>query len=106
MFSIYREIIKNHFNTVSFPSPNGVLMFSIQHRRTECGYQQFPSPNGVLMFSIDALEIDYMTEEEFPSPNGVLMFSILPSGSLSLQCFSSGFAAEKKNTANPWKNFF
>ena len=39
---------------MSFPSPNGVLMFSIKPHiiKSQEAQNEFPSPNGVLMFSM------------------------------------------------------
>ena len=70
-------IIRN-INNLLFPSPSGVLCFSIcdtkQVSRIKNG---FPSPSGVLCFSIGRKHAVTGRNSGFPSPSGVLCFSIL-----------------------------
>ena len=70
-------IIRN-INNLLFPSPSGVLCFSIcdtkQVSRIKNG---FPSPSGVLCFSIGRKHAVTGRNSWFPSPSGVLCFSIL-----------------------------
>ena len=58
-----------------FPSPLGVSLFSMKHRRQAANRVRFPSPLGVSLFSIKSGKNVYIPDE-FPSPLGVSLFSI------------------------------
>ncbi len=65
----------------AFPSPFGVIYFSIIRRIYQSHFQfWFPSPFGVIYFS---MRLKFLVESgliAFPSPFGVIYFSIIPEG--------------------------
>ena len=58
----------------AFPSPLGVIYFSIRKNciNGEIKFREFPSPLGVIYFSIMQSDYDFLQTSSFPSPLGVI----------------------------------